>query len=340
MAKFVDVSAYQDSSAKFFAGLIWSHGIKGAVVKLTEGSASGSNYINPVAGSQIANAKQSGLVVSAYHYARYISPADARAEAEFFVSVAKQFGLGSGTTMVVDVEDQSIRQTSASTAAFVSRLHELGYTWTVVYTMASWLWSGALQTNQPLWVANYGVSQPGVTNVSAWQYQGSPIDLSIDYGGLFTTTGKTEKPKEEESMTLPKIAIPVMAAGVAVVDGGDAPVYTDSTLSKLSGKKLKHGTAWKVAEIKGGAINVGGWLDGRDVAIKINPVVNNVSNGGIVKVVADNAYTQAKPAAGETGIKHLAKGTSWTMFGRSADGKFVNVGGNQWVDAGKVNLVV
>lgn len=50
--KFIDVASYQpDSLAYFQAAQVL--GVKGVVVKITEGSAAGSNYVNPKAAQQI-----------------------------------------------------------------------------------------------------------------------------------------------------------------------------------------------------------------------------------------------------------------------------------------------
>ena len=59
----VDTSAYQSDSLSFFNGLK-SHGVSGAIVKLTEGS----HYTSPKAANQIANAYKVFGAVAAYHF--------------------------------------------------------------------------------------------------------------------------------------------------------------------------------------------------------------------------------------------------------------------------------
>ncbi len=65
--------------------LIKSYGVSAVVVKLTEAT----SYRNPLAASQIANAKAAGLIVHAYHYSWFTTEAQAKAEADYFVSYAK-----------------------------------------------------------------------------------------------------------------------------------------------------------------------------------------------------------------------------------------------------------
>lgn len=191
-----DVASFQPEDLGFFKALA-SQGVKAVIVKLTEGSADGTAYINPKAQNQIINARKVGLLVNAYHFARYTSIQDAKNEADFFVTVAKRMGIGTDSVMAVDLEASEITPNlNAKTNAFLQYVKDCGYPNVDYYSMASWFWNGTLNPDVILaknkWVANYGVSQPGVNNVGTWQFSsswtvnGSKVDMSYDFSGFYT----------------------------------------------------------------------------------------------------------------------------------------------------------
>ncbi|MFT9039453.1 GH25 family lysozyme [Schleiferilactobacillus harbinensis] len=236
---FADVSSYQPDTPAYFAAMA-KQGVRGVVVKLTEGSADGTAYRNPLAANQIHNALAAGLHVSAYHFALYTGTQDARNEADWFAGTAKQLGLGTGTVMVADVEAPSIANlgTYANTQAFLQRLNELGYTSNAVYGAASWFWANKLPIHN-IWVANYGVSQPGVANATAWQYTsgynvaGVTTDMSYDYTGLFTSA--TSKP----------VSAPTDKYNIITAAGGYNSVYQDGYQHGGTTSKFSEGSRWK-----------------------------------------------------------------------------------------------
>jgi GH25 family lysozyme M1 (1,4-beta-N-acetylmuramidase)/uncharacterized protein YraI len=193
----MDVSSYQPDDGSFFKSAK-AAGVQAVIVKLTEGSNPGTAYINPKARNQINNARAAGLLVHGYHYAKFNGNNDARAEADWFVKVAKTLGVSNDSIMALDIEDASNAYLATSDAnAFIQRVKDLGYGKTDVYSMASWFWSGRLVPSQliakNLWVANYGVSAPGVDNVGLWQFTstynigGNKVDMSYDFNGFYTS---------------------------------------------------------------------------------------------------------------------------------------------------------
>ena len=65
------------------------------------------------------------------------------------------------------------------------------------------------------WVANYGVSQPGVDNVGTWQWTdnykiaGTGVDMSYDFSGFYTNATITPESKTVISTPTPKpVAVP------------------------------------------------------------------------------------------------------------------------------------
>ena len=204
---FIDISSHNGviSVSEFLS--LKSQGITGVVVKLTEGT----SYTNPYASSQISNAQAAGLKVSAYHYSHYETAAEAKAEAQYFVSVAKSSGLSSSTVMVNDMESSQMLNgdINANTQAWKEEMTRLGYGDLVYYTMASWLdiKGGKVSTStfgmSNFWVAHYvygytyldqetAKSLAYYSSAAAWQYTSvSPklshaLDENIDYTGRFT----------------------------------------------------------------------------------------------------------------------------------------------------------
>lgn len=209
-----DVASFQPEDLGFFKALA-SQGVKAVIVKLTEGSADGTAYINPKAQNQIINARKAGLLVNAYHFARYTSIQDAKNEADFFVTTAKRMGIGTDSVMAVDLEASEITPNlNAKTNAFLQYVKDCGYPNVDYYSMASWFWNGTLNPDIILaknkWVANYGVSQPGVNNVGTWQFSSSwtvngvKVDMSYDFSGFYTERHVTANSESVVNTPKPK----------------------------------------------------------------------------------------------------------------------------------------
>ncbi|MSD83895.1 1,4-beta-N-acetylmuramidase [Lactobacillus curvatus] len=194
---FTDVSAWNEDSALFFKQLA-TQNVKAAVVKITEGSADGTNYVNPKAASQITNALNAGLQAHCYHFARFTSVQDAKNEATFFVQHVKAFGMDPTTILVLDVESTDLTTNPQALTdqinAFMTVVKANGYPKCDIYASASWF-------NQPrfyreklipqnCWVANYGRPQPDVETAGAWQFtdhwNDQNLDMSYDFNGFYT----------------------------------------------------------------------------------------------------------------------------------------------------------
>lgn len=165
---------------------------------------------------KVRNASKVGLLISLYHFARYTSEADARNEANFFVSHAKVLGMDSSTLMVDDTEVHTMADYNARAMAFTNQVKALGFPHTSIYSMKSFFTGGILNSNalgdNKIWLAGYGITDLGISNAAAWQFdngQGfggnrSGTDASYDFDGCFTvSTGETgqvptiEVPKSE-----------------------------------------------------------------------------------------------------------------------------------------------
>jgi LysM repeat protein/GH25 family lysozyme M1 (1,4-beta-N-acetylmuramidase) len=212
---FIDVSHYnaQEGLPLSFYQTAKIGGVKGVVVKVSEGT----YYVDPAASVNIANARQAGMVVSAYHFARYKSVDGAKNEAEWFDKKLQLCGFsktGDGY-VVVDIEDNSLTTDktalTAYTNTFIDEMKRLGYSKVDVYS-GSYYYNNRLQPqnlpNKP-WLASYPSNpvqgQPTASfsnGTGAWQWtsnwQGMAgygrFDASEDYAGKYTNAVKDSTP--------------------------------------------------------------------------------------------------------------------------------------------------
>ena len=207
---FIDVSSHNgDISVDDYRALA-RQGVGGVVVKLTEDTW----YNNPKAPSQVRNAQIAGLQVSTYHFSRYTTEEEARAEARFYIEAAQRLNLPKSTVMVNDFEDSNmLPNINRNTQAWVNEMRKHGYNNLMFYTSASWLdennlgYRGPVSTSQfgieNFWVAQYPSATPTATSAKnmryngktgAWQFSATAnllpgkhvFDQSVDYTGRFT----------------------------------------------------------------------------------------------------------------------------------------------------------
>jgi GH25 family lysozyme M1 (1,4-beta-N-acetylmuramidase) len=207
---FIDVSHHNSEKGlplSFFQ-TIKQGGVKGVVVKVSEGS----YYVDPAASVNVANAKQAGLIVNAYHFARFTSNESAKTEARWFDKKLKLVGFDKSRDgyVVVDVEDPSLSSSPAKlteyTNTFIKEMQALGYKRIDLYSGSHFyntrLRPQSLSIEKP-WLASYPVNpqkgQP-TANFSngrgAWQWSQSYrfvgmsgygyFDVNEDYAGKYT----------------------------------------------------------------------------------------------------------------------------------------------------------
>ncbi len=213
---FIDVSSHNgDISVDDYRALA-RQGVGGVVVKLTEDTW----YNNPKAPSQVRNAQIAGLQVSTYHFSRYTTEEEARAEARFYIQAAQKLNLPKSTVMVNDFEDSNmLPNINRNTQAWVNEMRKHGYNNLMFYTSASWLdennigYRGPVSTSQfgieNFWVAQYPSATLTATSAKnmrynaktgAWQFSATAnllpgrhvFDHSIDYTGRFTANASVE----------------------------------------------------------------------------------------------------------------------------------------------------
>ena len=213
---FIDVSSHNGEISVDDYRALARQGVGGVVVKLTEDTW----YNNPKAASQVRNAQIAGLQVSTYHFSRYTTEEEARAEARFYIQAAQNLNLPKSTVMVNDFEDSKmLPNINRNTQAWVNEMRKHGYNNLMFYTSASWLdennlgYRGPVSTSQfgieNFWVAQYPSSTLTATNAKnmrynaktgAWQFSATAnllpskhvFDHSVDYTGRFTANASAE----------------------------------------------------------------------------------------------------------------------------------------------------
>lgn len=213
---FIDVSNHNGEISVDDYRALARQGVGGVVVKLTEDTW----YNNPKAASQVRNAQIAGLQVSTYHFSRYTTEEEARAEARYFIQAAQNLNLPKSTVMVNDFEDSKmLPNINRNTQAWVNEMRKHGYNNLMFYTSASWLdennlgYRGPVSTSQfgieNFWVAQYPSSTLTATSAKnmrynaktgAWQFSATAnllpskhvFDHSVDYTGRFTANASAE----------------------------------------------------------------------------------------------------------------------------------------------------
>ena len=213
---FIDVSNHNGEISVDDYRALARQGVGGVVVKLTEDTW----YNNPKAASQVRNAQIAGLQVSTYHFSRYTTEEEARAEARYFIQAAQNLNLSKSTVMVNDFEDSKmLPNINRNTQAWVNEMRKHGYNNLMFYTSASWLdennlgYRGPVSTSQfgieNFWVAQYPSSTLTATSAKnmrynaktgAWQFTATAnllpgkhvFDHSVDYTGRFTANASAE----------------------------------------------------------------------------------------------------------------------------------------------------
>ena len=191
----VDVSSFQGTDLAKYANL----GAKYAFVKVSEGL----DYRNPKAQAQINSAKDNGMMVSGYHYARFSANSGvAVQEGHYAVNSAVAVGLPKGSYLACDwetgsgnVTNQGYEASADAILVFLDVIVAAGY--------KPLLYSGkSLLTNNVnvkkitdkygtcLWVASYKTMNrqdaadfgyfPSMDNIAIWQFSSNWYGLDVD----------------------------------------------------------------------------------------------------------------------------------------------------------------
>lgn len=177
-------------------------GVKGAFVQTTYG-----NYPDPTPATegQINNSLKYFKWCGCYQF--FLG--DPVLEANYFsYQLSHNYHMDKSTPVMLDVEgsrdyDAQFAQTHLINQ-WIDKMYNAGYHTIVIYTMYSFIKSGyvkpqLLHHHAILWVANYGVDEPGVNNAGAWQYTDNFCGLDTDgnywFKPLSILTGQSNKLK-------------------------------------------------------------------------------------------------------------------------------------------------
>ena len=271
---FIDISSHNGMITVDQFKIIKSYGVSAVVVKLTEAT----SYQNPLAASQIANAKAAGLIVHVYHYSWYTTESGAKAEADYFVSYAKQLNLPTSMLMVNDYEESTIKNKADHTAlakVFENRLKALGYTNTHHYIGISWITEKVIDPEalgkNKVWIAQYPY-QPTLqkhTEYSAWQWTynvtfpgvSGTFDMNSDYNKYFISQGQGGAISDGRYATITKDNYTIWQ-NFSWTKKADSKAYLGQTLQiKVRYEHINGSTYYSLYDNQGkwvGYINAGG----------------------------------------------------------------------------------
>ena len=161
----IDVSGYQGN---IDYSKVAKAGIKIVYMKSSEGN----SYVDSRFERNYTEAKKNGLKVGVYHFLTARSISQAEHQAQFFVSLISNKSID--CKLAMDFENfgnLNKKQINEIAIAFINKVKELSGKEIVVYSntyTATYVFEGEV-TNYPLWVAQYGVSQPQDNgNWSSW----------------------------------------------------------------------------------------------------------------------------------------------------------------------------
>lgn len=168
-----------------FTAMRDQYGVKSVVTKISEGT----YYHDYTAKNNISTARQSGLYINGYHFARWSSVAGAQAEANYAVAMAKADGLPINAVLVADVEAEQQQKTpkninDLATMEFKRIVEQAGYRYDI-YTSQSWKNSVVSVPDGTGWIAQYpyNVTADRHTQHHAWQWT-STMQFNGSYGNF------------------------------------------------------------------------------------------------------------------------------------------------------------
>lgn len=191
----IDVSSFQGTDLTKYANL----GAKYVFVKVSEGL----DYRNPKAEAQIKSAKDNGMMVSGYHYARFSANSGiAVQEGHYAVNSAVAVGLPKGSYLACDwesgsgnVTNQGYEASADAILAFMDTVATAGYK-PLLYSGKSLLTNNVnvkkitAKYGTCLWVASYKTMNrqdtadfgyfPSMDNIAIWQFSSNWYGLDVD----------------------------------------------------------------------------------------------------------------------------------------------------------------
>lgn len=208
----IDLASYQSGMS---VAQIRNTGAKVAIIKLTEST----NYTNPYAYQEIQRCKQAGIKhIHFYHFQRGTSVLQLRAEAQYCVNVARQFGY-KGSYIFLDAELTGAVPSTEAIKEFYKVVRQAGYK-AGFYTykfMYPYFAKSVFTGSDGVWAAAYPLGSkpayelpdmnyfPSVDNCLAWQFtdnwKGMKVDGSITLDDRLTSGNLPPLSKDPEYYT-------------------------------------------------------------------------------------------------------------------------------------------
>jgi len=328
-ADFIDVSHHNRELGLplAFYQTIKASGVKGVVVKVSEDR----YFVDPAASVNIANARQAGLIVSAYHYARFTSKTSAKAEAQWFDKKLKLVGFNKAKDgyVVVDVEADNLSNSSSKltqcTNTFISEMKKLGYTRVDLYS-GSYFYNHQLKPrtliiNKP-WLASYpdypqreNPTAQFTNGKGAWQWAEDYhfigmssygyFDVSEDYAGKYSTKTKSTQKVIHHVGTIKPMSIVDYLKSKKM----DSSFKARQKLAGKYGITDYHGTAAQnlalLAKLKAGAKPAKVNLQNSKLTTKPTTTTYKVKKGDTLSGIAQKFHTTVSKLKSLNKIKNV-----------------------------------
>lgn len=182
--KFMDISDYQRGFTQSTFNNLHSQGIKGVIIKLSQGSEDGTAYVNSYFSSQKDKATKAKMkFIGTYHYLTSTSVADATNEGKWYLKQLQKYNVPKNTIVSCDLEDGVLSSNKTTLTnelkAFYKVLTDAGYKNTADYSSSSWMSTRFTSQGKYKWIASWGISNPP-NGADAWQYNNTFNGISLD----------------------------------------------------------------------------------------------------------------------------------------------------------------
>ena len=287
---------YQGIDVSSWQGTINFEQVKNAGIDIVYiKSSEGRSYIDPYFERNYQNAKANGLKVGFYHYVTARSVEQAQEQANFFARVIS--GKEPDCKLAMDFEsfgNLSVNQINEISKAFLETLQNVTNKEVLIYSnsySARTIFSRDL-TIYPLWVANYGVSEPGGNDKwdtwVGWQYTStgrvSGISGNVDRnqftdGVLLSSTSPIPTP---ETPNTPEIPIE-----------SNTIIYTVKSGDTLSAIAREYGTTVNtIVSLNPSITNPNLIYPGEQFTIRVNSSSSNDSSSTVYTVVRGDTLSE------------------------------------------------
>lgn len=181
---FMDIADYQRGFTQATYNDLFAKGVKGLIIKLTQGSEAGTAYINSYFNEQKNRALIAGMkFIGTYHYLVSTSVADAQDEARWYLKQLQTNNVPKSTIVACDLEDPVLTTNKATLTAELAAFHKVladaGYTNTADYSSTSWMTTRFDSKGKYKWIASWGLANPPV-GADAWQFNSTFNGMSLD----------------------------------------------------------------------------------------------------------------------------------------------------------------